>query len=488
MKARAADQATEEHVTDLLIGGNLVGGAGAEVDVINPATEARIGSVRQATPEQLNAAVAAARQAFDEGGWSDGTGTERAAALVEAARLFESHGDDFVDELVAETGCTVGSTRGQIGAVPDILRWHAERAALDRTRRYGSDAPPVGGVVRYVPVGVVAAITAYNSPLMLAIQKIAPALAAGCTVVLMPSPRAPLATLRLGALLSRCLPPGALNVLVGDAGISRLLTEHPGVDKVSFTGSVEVGGRIAVQAGSSIKDMVLELGGKAPCVLLPDCDLDQIVKPVLSRLFRNAGQSCQAPSRLIVHKDLMERFVELSRRVVDEFVIGDPTDPATDVGPVIGAAHRDRIDAFVDSAVEEGGTIIARSSATNPDRGFWVAPTLVGGLPNSARIAREEIFGPVGVVLTYDDVADAVRIANDSEYGLCAYVFGTDTSACEEVADSLRVGTVYVNGLGMGMGIDVPSGGFKKSGYGRERGEEGIREFLATKHLQWATS
>jgi aldehyde dehydrogenase (NAD+)/betaine-aldehyde dehydrogenase len=271
---------------------------------------------------------------------------------------------------------------------------------------------------------------------------------------------------------------------VGDAVIARRLSEHPDVDKISFTGSEQVGVAVAQQAAATVKEAVLELGGKSPAVLMPDVDLDQVVPALLLRLFRHAGQGCQVPSRILVHRDHYHEFGERARAVVGGLKIGDPWNEDTEVGPVISEAHRARVQAFIDEAVSQGGEVLAASELPPFERGHWVAPTLIGRVGNDARIARQEIFGPVGVLLAYDDVDEAVRIANDTVYGLAAYVFGTDREAALAVGSRLRAGSVFVNGGGLRP--DAPSGGLKHSGMGREQGEEGIVEFLEAQHLRWA--
>jgi aldehyde dehydrogenase (NAD+)/betaine-aldehyde dehydrogenase len=482
-------QRIPELTTDLLIGGQFVRGAGQDLEVVNPATEAAVAVVPQASADQLEAAVSAARRAFDRGEWSRLGGPDRGERLHAATDRLEENRELLTETIVAEIGCPISVTRlFQVEAAIQFLRWYAKAAGVDRTRPLPAETAPVAteGVVRYLPVGVVGAISAYNYPLMLAVNKIGAALAAGCTVTLMPSPFTPLTTLLLGRLLHESgLPEGAVNVVVGDAAIARRLTEHPDVDKVSFTGSVGVGGAVAQQAAASIKATVLELGGKSPCVLLPDADLDALTRPLLLRLFRNAGQGCQVPSRILVHHDRYRDFAERARTVVDELVIGDPWDDATEVGPLIDARHGDRVQRYIDEAVEQGGELLATARLPRFERGHWVAPTLIGGVKNDAPIAQEEIFGPVGVLLTYQDLDEAVAIANDTQYGLAAYVYGADSQSALQVASRLRAGSVFVNGGALRP--DAPSGGFKRSGMGREQGEEGILEFLEPQHLRWAT-
>ena len=482
-------QRTPDLTIDLLIGGKFVRGEGPDLEVVNPATEEVVSVVPQASADQLDAAVSAARTAFETGQWSRLDGPGRAERLHAATDHLLEHRQILTETVVAEIGCPISVTRlFQVEAAIQFLRWYAEAAGKDRTRPLPEETSPVAtsGVVRYLPVGVVGAISAYNYPLMLAVNKIGAALSAGCTVTLMPSPFTPLTTLLLGRLLHESgLPEGALNVVVGDAPIARRLTEHPDVDKVSFTGSAAVGGAVAQQAAASIKAAVLELGGKSPCILLPGTDLDTVARPLLLRLFRNAGQGCQVPSRILVHQDRYEEFAERARRVVDTLVIGDPWDEATEVGPLIDARHKARVQRYIDEAVEQGGEVLAAARIPHFERGHWIAPTLIGGVNNDARIAQEEIFGPVGVLLAYQDLDEAVAIANDTQYGLAAYVYGPDSESALAVGSRLRAGSVFVNGGGLRP--DAPSGGFKRSGIGREQGEEGILEFLEPQHLRWAT-
>jgi aldehyde dehydrogenase (NAD+)/betaine-aldehyde dehydrogenase len=484
-----AAQRITDVTTNLLIGGRFVRGAGGDLTVVNPATEETVAVVPQASVDQLDAAVAAARTAFDEGEWPRLDGAARAERLHAAVDHLAEHRELLTDTIVAEIGCPVSVTRlFQVEAAIQFFRWYADAARTDRTRPLPADTGPVAteGIVRYLPVGVVGSISAYNYPLMLAVNKVGAVLATGCTVVLMPSPFTPLTTLLLGRLLHEAgLPAGTVNVVVGDATIARRLTEHPDVDKVSFTGSLAVGSAVAQQAAASIKEVVLELGGKSACILLPDTDLNAITKPLLLRLFRNAGQGCQVPSRILVHRDQYAGFAERARAAIDDVVIGDPWDDATEVGPLIDARHKARVQQFIDEAVAQGADVLAAARLPQFERGHWIAPTLVGGVKNDARIAQEEVFGPVGVVLTYEDPDEAVAIANDTQYGLAAYVYGADKQAALDIGARLRAGSVFVNGGALRP--DAPSGGFKRSGIGREQGEEGILEFLEPQHLRWAT-
>jgi aldehyde dehydrogenase (NAD+)/betaine-aldehyde dehydrogenase len=368
-----------------------------------------------------------------------------------------------------------------------VLRTYAELASQDRTEYLGLnfDGIPSDSLVAYQPVGVVAVITAYNYPLLLALRTVGGALAAGCTAVVAPSPKAPLTTLMLGRAAEEAgLPPGVLNVVVGGPDVGRLLSTHPGVDKVAFTGSRAVGQKIMEQAAATIKGITLELGGKSPSIVLPGFDATAIVRRLHTRYLLNAGQGCAAPARMLVHRDYYDEFAELSRGAFEKIRVGDPWDPKTIVGPLIRPDHRARVEGYVAEAVAQGATVIAGGGRPPVERGWYMNPVLLGGVDNRSRIAQEELFGPVGVVVTYDDLEDAIAKANDVIYGLAADVFTKDVATGIKVARRLRAGSVYINGGGA-FRPDAPFGGFKASGIGREYGEWGVREFLQPQHVQW---
>jgi aldehyde dehydrogenase (NAD+)/betaine-aldehyde dehydrogenase len=332
----------------------------------------------------------------------------------------------------------------------------------------------------------VAAVTAYNYPLTLAVHKLGAALAAGCTVVLMPSPRTPVATLLLArAIADSSLPPGVVNIIVGGADVGRALTSHPDVDKVTFTGSAEVGAHVMRQAAANLNGVVLELGGKSPAILTADADLAAHVPALHLRYSRNGGQACAAPTRLLVPRQRWAEFVDLSRETYErQLVVGDPRDPATVVGPMIDAAHRTRVEKYVADAVAQGAAVVAGGGRPEASRGHYVNPVLLADVDNSWPVAQEEIFGPVAVALPYDDIDDALRIANATRYGLHAYVYTADVEQGRTLAARLRAGSVSINGGG-GFRPDAPMGGFGISGIGREVGRWGIHEFLEPQHVQW---
>jgi aldehyde dehydrogenase (NAD+)/betaine-aldehyde dehydrogenase len=472
----------------LTIGGELVEPQGERWDVFNPATEQVIATVGGASAAQVDEAVAAARAAFP--GWAALSGAERSRHIHRLADVLEAAADRLLPAIVNEVGTPVSlASYLQVRmAVEQHLRWAAEAAKVDRTQHLGPWSDPVSTMsdVVYEPVGVVAAITGYNYPLNPAVFKFGAALAAGCTVVLLPSPRTPLTTLFLGELVREAqLPPGVMNVVIGNVDVGQRLSSHPGVDRVSFTGSDAVGARIMAQAADGLKGVTLELGGKSPSVVLPGVDVRQIAVEMHLRWSRNGGQGCAALARLLVHSSVYDEFLDASGAAFDQMVVGDPWDPATNIGPMIRPEHKARVLGYVEDSVAAGGRKLFEGTRPLPPRGWFVNPVLLGDLPPAARAVQEEIFGPVAVVLPFADVDEGVRLANDTPYGLAANVWcGDDLALGRSVAERIRAGTVWINGGGS-MRPDAPFGGYGRSGVGRELGEWGMREYLEAKHIQW---
>lgn len=475
-------------VTNLLVDGLATPGDGAMLEVSDPASEQVIISLPTASPEQLEAAVRAARRAQDHGPWSRYAPGERAAALHRFADRLDAQLEELIMVCVTDVGSPVTmaetvQTRGAIAT----LRTYAELAAIDRSQVLPptDSSAPSWGRVRYAPAGVVAVLAAYNVPLAIATRSMGAALAAGCSVVLLPSPRAPLMALLLArAALDADLPAGVVNVLVGDASLAQRLTTHPAVDKIAFTGSAAVGRTIMAQAAASLKRLSMELGGKAATIVLPGTDLAAVLGGIHARYLRNAGQGCMTPGRLLVHRDQVEEFVESSRTVYASVRTGNPRDRSTTVGPLIDRDHRDRVWAMVSEAVGAGGEVLAQGPPTTERRGWYMSPVLLGSVDPSSPLAQEEIFGPVGIVLPYEDLDEAVAIANGTQYGLSTDIYGPDAATCVALAPRIRTGVVMVNGGGSPR-AGVPIGGFKQSGFGREGGEWGVREFLETQYIQW---
>ena len=397
---------------DLLINGAMVTGEGEPIAVENPATEEILATPRQASMAQLDQAVAAARRAFDSDSWRDAK--ERQRLLYRLADLLEERADQFRAALIEEVGTPFTICHPmQLGAPIRILRFNAALAAKDRTRSLGQDAgpPATESIIRYEPAGVVAAISAYNFPILLAIAKIGAALSAGCTAVLLPSAQTPLATLMLGDLIREAgFPPGVVNVILGGTDISRALTMHKGVDKVTFTGSVQVGRQVLLQAADSFKGTVLELGGKSAAIVLPGADLSKIALPLHGRYLRNAGQGCLSPTRILVQKRQYDDFIDASRDAYAKIQVGDPWDPATTAGPLISEKHRERVEGYVSRALASGAKTLIGGGRPDLPSGWYMNSTLIGNVSNQDEIAREELFGPVGVVMTYETVDEAIAI------------------------------------------------------------------------------
>lgn len=479
----------------LHIDGHWEDGAGDEVfDKRNPTTGQPLAAIRLASAEQIERAVQAARRAHDSGKWAQASPIERSRKLELLLDLVTANKPFLAEVLVADAGAPISlaQTR-QLSGMMGHLAWFAEAARRGPDgwfeRALPPDVPEHGAVSSSLlvrePAGVVAAMPAYNYPYTNTIWKLAAALAAGCSVVVQPSTRTALSVLALWTLIEQLdLPPGVANLVLGEAEQGRLLTSAEGVDMVSFTGSAAVGGQVMAQAAPSIKKVVLELGGKSANILLPGCDIDSVTGPAINRLMSNTGQACGAPSRILVHRDDIERFSECAVKHLESLHVGDPRDPDTDIGPLIDARHRDSVEGYVHRALADGAQILAGGGPIAPEleRGSFFNPVLLTGVGNDSELCQQEQFGPVGAVLTYDDVDEAVSIANDSQYGLNAGVFGPAAQAVR-VARRIRSGTVVINGGGR-TSTAAPWGGYRRSGVGREAGDEGFREFFEVKHIQ----
>jgi acyl-CoA reductase-like NAD-dependent aldehyde dehydrogenase len=480
----------------LYIGGSWVDSDGDEVvDVINPATESVIGQVPQATPSDVARAVQAARTAFDDGPWATMPIRERSAILVRMAEVMERRMPELVDLNIAEAGSVRALAESiQVGIPIAHFRDMAERV-LPTFEWEKAMLPYIGagigqGVLRREPYGVAAIISAYNFPFFLNVMKIGPALASGCTVVLKPAPTTPLEAFVLGEIADEAgLPPGVLNIVTGGIEAGRTLTTDPRVDLVSFTGSDTVGRLVYEQAAPTMKKVVLELGGKSAVIITEDADLTKAVADTLMGITVHSGQGCALLTRTLVHESRHEELVGMVKYALDQIKVGDPADPATMMGPLISAAQRAKVEALIDAGRNEGAQIAyGGGRPVGLDKGFFVEPTLFTGVDNSMTIAQTEFFGPVGVVIPFKDDAEAVRIANDTPYGLGGGVWAKDPVRAYEIAKRLRTGTVVVNGGGGGLSPYAAFGGYKQSGLGREWGAAGLDEYLQTKSISWGVS
>lgn len=472
----------------LLIDGELVSGGAGVFDNLNPATEEVLGQAADADAADLDRAIAAARNAFDETDWSRDT-----ALRVYCLRQLRDALNDEIEHLraitVAEVGAPVALTYGgqlqlpvdSLGYVADLTESYSWTTDLGEASPFGK---PTRRTLVREPCGVVGAVTPWNFPHQINLAKLGPALAAGNTLVLKAAPDTPWCAAEIGRIIKERtdFPSGVVNIVTSaEHRIGARLTEDPRVDLVSFTGSTATGRAVMAAASQTIKKVFLELGGKSAYVVLDDADLASACAAAAAGVAMHAGQGCAFATRLLVPRDRYDDAVSLASKAMADLGFGDPTDPATMCGPLISARQRDRVEGYLKLARDEGGWF-GCGGGRPADRatGFYIEPTVIGGLTNAARAAREEIFGPVLTVIAHDGDADAVRIANDSPYGLSGAVVGVDAERVDWVASRLRTGTINVNG-GVWYSADAPFGGYKQSGIGREMGLAGFEEYLETK-------
>ncbi|XRQ03837.1 aldehyde dehydrogenase [Actinomadura welshii] len=475
----------------LLLDGRLTPSTGGGAfETIDPATEDVLGTAADATPDDMDRAIGAARRAFDETSWATDVAF-RVRCLRQLREAMRRRSEELRELTIREVGAPRFLTfGGQLDAPVDDLGWFAGLAESYEWERDLGRAEPMGMPshrrVRREAVGVVGAITPWNFPHQINLAKLGPALAAGNTVVLKPAPDTPWCAAVLGEIIAAetDIPAGVVNVVTSsDHGLGAQLVEDPRVDLVTFTGSTATGRTVMAGAAATLKRVFLELGGKSAFIVLDDADLKAACSYAAFSGIAHAGQGCAITTRILVPRARYDEAVEITARSLSKLGAGDPDDDRTICGPVISARQRDRIERYLELAVEEGGSF-ACGGGRPPGRGkgFWIEPTLVTGLANDARTAREEIFGPVLVIMPHDGDDDAVRIANDSPYGLSGAVHGGDVERARAVAARLRTGTVSVNG-GVWYGADVPFGGYKQSGIGREMGVAGFEEYLETKAI-----
>jgi acyl-CoA reductase-like NAD-dependent aldehyde dehydrogenase len=457
---------------------------GESIAVVDPTTEQVIGRAAAASTADIDDAVAAAREAFDYGTWPELTIQARAEALLKFADELEKDVEATTEVLIQETGLTLGASRGGALTMPGMLRYYASIADTFQTVEIRKGVMGPTARIEKRPIGVVAAIVPWNSPLGLAAFKLPQALLAGNTVVMKPSEDTPISAGYLAdAWLRAGLPAGVFNIVPALPEVSDYLVRHPGVDKITFTGSTVVGRKIAEAAAPTLKQLTLELGGKSPAVVLADAPLERLVYAMVPAITNNNGEMCTVPSRLIVPEDRKDEIVQALAEAFGKLKVGDPHDPQTDVGPMVSKTHYERVMGYLQSAVDEGGTFaVGGGRPEGPDVGYFVAPTIITGVGPTAKVAQEEIFGPVLTVLTYRDEAEAVRIANGVEFGLSGAVFGGDDEHVLNIARKIKSGTVSLNN-GITVDISVPFGGVKQSGYGRELGPEGLEAFHETRTI-----
>jgi len=449
-----------------------------DFDVLNPATEKLVATISMGSPEDINLAVSAARKAFAS--FSMTSRQERLELLQSILEVYKKRYDEMVETITLELGAPVSMSRRSQAAVGVSHLQGFLKALESFNPRQLLDS---GDTLVREPIGVCGLITPWNWPVNQVALKVLPALAAGCTMVLKPSELTPLSALLYAEILHEAgCPQGVFNLVNGEgpeAGAA--LSRHPDVDMMSFTGSTRAGIAVSRDAAGTVKKVALELGGKSPNILFAGADVEKAVKRGVYGCFYNSGQSCNAPTRMLVERSIYPEVLDLARSIAASQQVGDPAREGRHIGPVVSALQYQRIQALIDAGIREGATVLTGGPGKPGgfENGYYVRPTVFCDVSNDMSIAQEEIFGPVLVIIPFDNEAEAIRIANDTPYGLAAYVETLDTSQAERVAERLRAGQVYINGVE--CAVDSPFGGYKLSGLGREGGIHGLEEFLETK-------
>jgi len=446
-------------------------------DVINPATEEVAGQISLGSSADVDHAVVAARRAFCS--YSQTSRDERLALLQRIIEGFEARSDELARTMTAEMGSPI-TFSNEVQTVNALTHFKEMISVL---KSYEFERFMGGTLIRREPIGVCGLITPWNWPLNQVTSKLAPAIAAGCTAVLKPSEIAPLSAILFAEILHDAgVPKGVFNLVNGDGPtVGEAISNHPDIDMVSFTGSTRAGILVAKGAATTVKRVVQELGGKSANIVLPDADLEKAITAGVLRCFTNTGQSCQAPTRMLVHRSQRDTAVALAKKAADQVRVGDPLDPKTTMGPLVSKAQFDKVQGLIERGIQQGANLVCGGTGRPGgfNRGYFVRPTVFADVTTDMAIAKEEIFGPVLSMMTYDSEDEAVAIANNTTYGLAGYVQGRDIDRVRRVAERIRAGRIYLNGAAVDR--SVPFGGYKQSGNGREHGVFGFEEYLEVK-------
>ncbi|WP_057914854.1 aldehyde dehydrogenase family protein [Peribacillus muralis] len=464
---------------------------GETFNVTNPATGEVVARVAKAGKEDVEQAVSSARQAFDSGVWSRKSPQERADVLVQFGNKIIEHAEELGYLESISSGATVRRISNlDIMSIVDLLQ---QTAKFTVEYPYVESLPtvpfpgPSNNQVWREPLGVVAAVTAWNFPMILAMWKLAPALAMGNSIIVKPASNTPLSTLKLAELAAEAgIPAGVFNVISGPgSSIGETLVTHPSVDKIAFTGSTEVGSRIMKLASETVKRVTLELGGKSPAIVLPDADLDITIPGILFGFLTHSGQVCESGTRVLVHDSIYEKVIEQLSEVASTIKIGNPLDIATGMGPMVSKQQLETVLSYIESGIQEGARLVCggkRKIVEGFENGYFIEPTIFADVHNDMKIAREEIFGPVLSVIRYSTVEEAIDIANDTIYGLAGGVWSKNVNKAMQIARDLKAGTIWINDWHM-LRSDAPFGGYKQSGFGRELGRHALDEYSQLKHV-----
>lgn len=482
MDTKATAESGSKYRYDMFIGGEFTpSSSGSYFEVRNPATEEVIAEVAEGTPEDVDRAVKAAEKGFEA--WREMGAYKRSRLISELARALEARFEEFAQLECKNQGKPIRHVRGF--DIPNAIETFDYYAGL-ATKAEGittDTSPAMHNFVRREPYGVVGQIIPWNYPIMMASWKIAPALAAGNAIVIKPAPYTPLTLLKLMELANEVgIPAGVINVVTGMGPVvGAAITKHPGIKKIAFTGSTATGREIVINASETHKPVVLELGGKSANIFFDDVNLDGALKRGVLGIFHNAGQMCIAGSRILLQENIHDEFVERMASFVKTMRIGDPTQEKTQLGPVVAKAQQDRVMGFIERGKQSGATLVTGGNIpTDPNRGYYIEPTIFTDVDPKSEIAQEEIFGPVVSIMKFKDEEDALRIANDTKYGLAAGVHTNDLSRAHRFAAKLETGTVWVNTYAF-LTPTTPYGGYKQSGYGRELGHSGLENYTQLK-------